>query len=99
MYTYFPASGLAAFCHAARIIDDSVFLVAARTLASMVTEKRLEAGGLYPDQSELRSVAAAIAAAVFRGTRRGFQTEVSDYEIDRQVQAAMWYPDYVGYQN
>lgn len=39
-------------------------LLAARTLADQVTEKELEVGCLYPPLSDIREVAAQIAAVV-----------------------------------
>ncbi len=93
----FPGVGLGCILSRARVVQDGVFLVAARWLASMVQQERLDAGALYPDQSELRSVAVEIAAAVIAEVRRqSFEPERSEAEIRRQVEGAMWYPDYAG---
>jgi len=90
-----PGVGLGAILGRARAIHDDVFLVAARRLASMVTQARLDSGAIYPDQSELRRVAAAIAGAVVGElNRRSFAPAHSESVIEQQVGAAMWYPDY-----
>jgi malate dehydrogenase (oxaloacetate-decarboxylating) len=92
----FPGIGLGTILSGVREIDDSVFLVAARTLAEHVDESRLRAGALLPDQSALRAVSAKIAAAVVRHasrTRRG--RSVAEEDVDPLVAGSMWYPDYV----
>jgi malic enzyme len=92
----FPGIGLGTILSGVREVDDSVFLVAARTLAEHVDESRLRVGALLPDQSALRTVSAKIAAAVVRhasGTRRGRSIEEED--IEPLVEGSMWYPDYV----
>ncbi|HVT26545.1 MAG TPA: NAD-dependent malic enzyme [Lacipirellulaceae bacterium] len=93
----FPGVGLGCILSRARVVQDCVFLVAAQRLASMVRQERLDAGALYPDQSELRFVAAEIAAAVIAEvSRKGFEAELPEPAIRRQVEGAMWYPDYSG---
>jgi malic enzyme len=91
----FPGVGLGCILSQARVVDDGVFLVAARRLASLVSQDRLAVGAIYPDQSELRAVSARIAEAVISEVnRRGAGRAVSDAAIPELVSNAMWYPDY-----
>lgn len=82
----FPGVGLGCILAQARVIEDAVFLVAARRLASLVSPERLEGGAIYPDQRELRTVSARIAEAVVR--------EMNRPGPGAAVRDAMWYPDY-----
>jgi len=60
----FPGIGLGAIISNARIIPDNLFLVAARTLAELVSEKNIKDGALYPRLTEIRQLSLAIATAV-----------------------------------
>ncbi len=92
----FPGVGLGAVLSRIREIDDSVFLVAARTLAEQVDEARLRYGALLPDTSALRAASARIAAAVVRyASASGRGAEVPEAEVEPLVAASTWYPDYV----
>jgi malate dehydrogenase (oxaloacetate-decarboxylating) len=82
----FPGVGLGAIVAEASIVTDAMFLTAARVLASLVTDERLATGALYPPVSDLRAVSRAIAVAV-----------ASEGRAD-EVDAAMWWPDYVPYE-
>ena len=91
----FPGVGLACMITRMREVTDSVFLIAARTLANCVTPARLETGAIYPDQSELRDVSKVIACSVIRGADKdNLGKDIPDDAIEQTVADAMWYPDY-----
>jgi malic enzyme len=94
----FPGVGLGAIVAEAREITDEMFLLAARTLAEMVSPERLAVGALYPAVSELREVSRHIAAKVVCQSRDcGVGRLYRNEEVLDAVDSAMWYPDYLPY--
>lgn len=91
----FPGLGLGAVVSRAHTITDSMFLAAAETLAAMVPEDLLEAGGLYPRLGELRSISRSIACAVARAARDdGVGRHLDDAQVEAAVDASTWDPTY-----
>ncbi len=95
----FPGLGLGAIVSEARIMPDSVFLVAARRLADLTEPGALATGALFPPIGDLRMVAREIAVAVVGhlgelGVGRRFPPNA----IEGAVDAAMWRPAYVRYE-
>jgi malic enzyme len=94
----FPGIGLGAIAAEASRISDAMVLAAARTLAGHVTDERLRSGALYPPIAELRSVSRSIGLAVAReAVRSGLAPDASDEALAADLDAAMWWPDYVDY--
>jgi len=94
----FPGVGLGAIVSEASAVSDAMFLVAARTLASMVTEERLASGAIYPPISDLRAVSRAIAIAVMdEAIRAGRAGPGTGTDPATEIDAAMWWPAYVPY--
>lgn len=62
----FPGMGLGILVSGVSRVPDSLFLAAARALATTVSEERLASGSVYPPLSSIREVSAAIAAEVWR---------------------------------
>jgi malic enzyme len=91
----FPGVGLGAILSGARRVTDAMFHVAAAALAEHVSPERLAEGALYPKASALRAVSRVIAIRVIAQVR-GAGPEAHD-EIAREVDAAMWVPEYVAY--
>jgi malate dehydrogenase (oxaloacetate-decarboxylating)(NADP+) len=60
----FPGIGLGAIACRARTLPDTLFLTAARTLASLVRQQDLDQGSLYPPLKDIRRISLAIAASV-----------------------------------
>jgi malate dehydrogenase (oxaloacetate-decarboxylating) len=81
----FPGVGLGAMVAEWPVVTDAMFLTAARVLADSVSDERLATGALYPPISELRAVSRRVATAVAGPGR------------EAEVEAAMWWPDYVPY--
>jgi malate dehydrogenase (oxaloacetate-decarboxylating) len=94
----FPGLGLGAIVAEAREITDDMFLLAAQTLAGMVSPERLASGALYPAVADLREVSRRIAAKVVCQSRDcGVGRLYRDEEVLDAVDSAMWYPDYLPY--
>ena len=92
----FPGIGLGALIAEVREVTDEMFAVAARALASCVSPNRLERGGLYPSQRDLRRVSAVIAAAVIRyAAEHNLGRCIPDHEVEDAVAGSMWWPEYV----
>ena len=98
----FPGVGLAAIIAEARTVSDAQFLVAARTLAALVSDERLAEGALYPSIGDLRAVSREIAVAVLCsfGTLNGAPLPAGDEgraHAEAAVDQAMWWPEYLPY--
>ena len=99
----FPGVGLAAIIAGARQVSDAQFLVAARTLAALVSDERLAEGALYPSIGDLRAVSREIAVAVLCsfGTLNGVPLSAGDEgraHAEAAVDQAMWWPEYLPYE-
>lgn len=96
----FPGVGLGVIVGAAREVTDAMFLAAADALAGRVTLSPAKMNALYPPVSELREVSKQVAISVVREARdSGIGRFFRDDQIDRAVEAAMWFPDYRSYES
>ncbi len=94
----FPGLGLGAIAAETSMITDRMFLLAAGTLASAVTEARLAAGVIYPPVDDLRQVSRSIATAVaHEAIDAGLAGIDPSTDVEAVIDAAMWWPDYVPY--
>ncbi len=91
----FPGVGLGSIVSEAREVNDSMFAVAARSLADQVGEPELDEGILYPPLEQLRSISRIIASAVAREARdSGVGRKMTDVEIETALDREMWDLDY-----
>jgi malate dehydrogenase (oxaloacetate-decarboxylating) len=92
----FPGVGLGAWVGRVRKITDTMFLDAARVLASSVAESDLDEGALFPHLTGIRETSHAVACAVIRRAVREGQAEKSLLEgLEDRVRRAMWFPEYL----
>ena len=94
----FPGVGLGCIVAEANVITESMFLVAAATMAECVSAERFESGAVYPSVDDLRTVSHRIACAVVReAARLHVGRQIDDAEVEQTVAQAMWYPHYLRY--
>ncbi|XP_064114944.1 NADP-dependent malic enzyme-like isoform X2 [Macrobrachium nipponense] len=70
----FPGVALGVICTGIHHIEDSIFLMAARALADMVTEKDLSEGRLYPPLSDIRKCSLKIATYI---AEHAYKTDIA----------------------
>jgi len=91
----FPGVGLGALVVGAREVTDSMFTVAAETLAKQVSAEELAVGQLYPDLSRLRQVSRTIAESVaIEAMASEVAPKVKEEELLQRVSDSMWEPLY-----
>ena len=94
----FPGLGLGAIVAGARRITDTMFYVAARTLAELVDQAALDTGLLYPKLAGIREVSVRIAIAVAESAYAdGLAATPRPDDLEVAVRAAMYDATYPGY--
>ncbi len=94
----FPGVGLGVIASGATHVTDEMFFVAAKTLASLVTESDLASGNVYPDLQRIREVSVKIAAAVAElAFARNLASVPRPRDITELVQSHMYQPLYQDY--
>jgi malic enzyme len=91
----FPGVGLGVLVSEASYVSDTMFRVAAETLAAAVSDAELSAGTLFPRLRELRQITLQVACAVVKQAREeGVGRPLADDQIPEAVRGMMWWPDY-----
>ena len=91
----FPGVGLGVVASGATRITDTMFLVAAHTLADMVSNDDLEAGALYPALTDIRAVSLAIAVKVAEEAfSSGLATTERPDNLEATIAGIMYDPVY-----
>lgn len=95
----FPGVGLGALVVEAREVSDRMFLVAARTLAGMVTEEDLAIGRIYPSLTRIREVSVRIATEVAKEALRSGLARIplDAEEAEPVVRQSLYQPQYRSY--
>ena len=94
----FPGVGLGVLASESTRVTDEMFFVAAKTLASLVTEEDLAMGRVYPDLQRIREVSAKIAVAVAEVVfTRKLTSMPHPADIASYVLAQMYQPEYEQY--
>jgi malate dehydrogenase (oxaloacetate-decarboxylating) len=94
----FPGVGLGVIAARSPRVTEAMFLAAARALAELSPAHHDAGGSLFPPVQQVRAVSRHVAIAVAREARReGLIEPLSDADIERRVDAAMWTPQYLPY--
>jgi malate dehydrogenase (oxaloacetate-decarboxylating)(NADP+) len=94
----FPGVGLGVVCTGARRVTESMFIKAARTLASLIRENELAEGRVYPALSRIHEVSHAIAVAVAEEVfAKKLNTLPRPADLPGYVRSQMFKPEYPDY--
>ena len=94
----FPGIGLGVVCSGARHVTDAMFIQAARTLASLVNDRELAEGRVYPALHRIHDVSHAIAVAV---AEEAFAQQLNTHsrpdDLPGFIRSQMFQPAYPDY--
>ena len=95
----FPGVGLGALVVEAAEVSERMFLVAARTLAGLVTEDDFALGRIYPSLTLIREVSVKIATAVAKEAIHSGLAGVplADHQVEPAVRESVYHPAYRSY--
>jgi malate dehydrogenase (oxaloacetate-decarboxylating) len=93
----FPGLGLGVTVARARRVSDGMIEAAADALAHLCAATSTESP-LLPPVEELRTVSAAVGAAVARAASKEGLAQIPIDDADRQVRQAMWQPEYPAFE-
>ena len=94
----FPGIGMGVMASGAMRVADEMFLVAARVVASEITEADLNIGRLFPALPRIREVSLAVAMAVAEvAYARGLAVKPRPEDLEATIRSLMFEPDYHDY--
>ena len=95
----FPGVGLGVVISRSHTVPDTLFLVAAEILSTMVTDENISSGQIYPPLSSIQDVSKNIAVAVAQQAERdGLMSSVLPDDLDQQIDKYIYravYTDYI----
>ena len=91
----FPGVGLGIVSTGARRVTESMFIVAARTLASLIRENELAEGRVYPSLKRIHEVSLAIAIAVAEEVfAKKLNSQPRPADLPAYIKSQMFKPEY-----
>jgi malate dehydrogenase (oxaloacetate-decarboxylating) len=94
----FPGMGLGIIAVKAKRVTDSMFMAAAKALASVSPAKEDKHANLLPPLTKIRDVSIRVAIATAKeAIHLGLADPLSSEEIEKRVRKAMWSPTYIPY--
>jgi malate dehydrogenase (oxaloacetate-decarboxylating)(NADP+) len=94
----FPGVGLGIVCTGARRVTESMFIAAARTLASLIRESELAEGRVYPALNRIHEVSVAIAVAVAGEVfAKKLNSQPRPADLSGYIRSQMFKPEYPSY--
>jgi len=94
----FPGVGLGAVISRSRTVPDTLFLVVAEILSSMVTDENISSGQIYPSLSSIQEVSKNIALAVARQAEKdGLVGSKLPNDLDQHIDKYIYRPAYKEY--
>ena len=94
----FPGVGLGAVISRSHTVPDTLFLVAAEILSSMVTDENISSGQIYPSLSSIQEVSKNIALAVARQAEKdGLMASKLPNDLDQHIDKYIYRPAYKEY--
>jgi malate dehydrogenase (oxaloacetate-decarboxylating) len=92
----FPGVGLGVTVGKVRRVTDEMFLDAAKTLATNVTDGDLHECAVYPTLNRIRECSQSVACAVIRrAVSQGHAKPSALPELEERVACSMWHPEYM----
>lgn len=94
----FPGVGLGIILSRSNIISDDLFLTAANTLSSLVSDEELYNGQVYPSLSNIRSVSKKIAVSVAKKAMSDGLTNIPlPQNLENHLDSIIYNPEYQDY--
>ena len=94
----FPGVGLGIILSRSNIISDDLFLTAANTLSSLVSDEELSNGQVYPSLSNIRNVSKKIAVSVAKQAMSDGLTNIPlPQNLENHLDSIIYNPEYQDY--
>lgn len=89
----FPGIGLGVIASKAEMVGDDDMYIAAKTLAGMVSKKRIKEGCLYPELERIREISTKIAIAVAENKVRKGMSDLGMGDVRQVIKSIQYVPE------